>query len=499
MIEPDKRKAIFLLHNEGVSIRQISKMLHVDRNTIREVIRHQGETPDALRKDRIKLDPELITRLYTECEGYVQRIHEKLEEEHEIRIGYSTLTRKIREFELGKQKNERCDRHPDEPGAEMQHDTTDYKVKIGDKQVKVVASLMYMRYSKIKYLKFYPFFNRFKMKCFLHEGLTFWQYSAPVCIIDNTNLARLRGTGKNAVICPEMEQFARQYAFKFVCHEKGHANRKAGNERSFFTVETNFLPGRSFQTLEDLNAQAFEWATVRMNKRPVAKTNLIPGQLFEYEKAFLIKLPSYIPAPYLVHERQTDQYGYMGFDGNYYWIPGKKRYDVRVIEYANSIKIYQHRELLIEYNLPPYGTKNKLIAPPGEPGPKYQPKHRKRPTMVEEKNMRAVSETVDIWMNFALEHRSGKQKHHFIRQLFGLYQKLSKELFEMTIRRAHTYRIKDIDTIERIAVLQMKEYQYQMPSAFIDDKIQNRQSFIEGCYTDEVDLSVYKMNEEEDE
>ena len=40
---------------------------------------------------------------------------------------------------------------------------------------------------------------------------------------------------------------------------------KAGEERSFWTVETNFLPGRAFQSLEDLNAQALAWATVRLD------------------------------------------------------------------------------------------------------------------------------------------------------------------------------------------------------------------------------------------
>ncbi|MDI6773765.1 MAG: helix-turn-helix domain-containing protein, partial [bacterium] len=114
------------------------------------------------------------------------------------------------------------------------------------------------------------------MKCFLHEALTCWGYTAPVCVIDNTNLARLRGTGKNALIVPEMEQFGRAYGFKFICHEVGHANRKAGNERCFYTVETNFLPGRSFESLEDLNKQGFEWTTVRMANRAVSKTGLIP-------------------------------------------------------------------------------------------------------------------------------------------------------------------------------------------------------------------------------
>jgi hypothetical protein len=97
----------------------------------------------------------------------------------------------------------------------MQHDTTLYQVKLAGQGTKVVASVLYLRYSKRRYLKFYRSFNRFQMKCFLHEALTFWGYSAEVCIIDNTNLARLRGTGKNAVIVAEMESFAKRYAFRF--------------------------------------------------------------------------------------------------------------------------------------------------------------------------------------------------------------------------------------------------------------------------------------------
>jgi hypothetical protein len=64
------------------------------------------------------------------------------------------------------------------------------------------------------------------MTCFLHEALMFWCYAAWQCIIDNTNLARLRGAGSRAVICPEMEAFSRRYGFRFICHAIDHPNRK---------------------------------------------------------------------------------------------------------------------------------------------------------------------------------------------------------------------------------------------------------------------------------
>jgi len=377
MISPDKRAAIYLLYKEGMGVREIARSLRVNRGSVSDIIKQKGVMAESARSDKIQLDAQLLIKLYNDCDGWVQRIHEKLTEEQGITIGYSTLTGKIRELGLGKSKNQRCARVPDKAGEEMQHDTSPYKVKLGEKRVLVQASLLYFRYAKVRYLKFYPSFNRFKMKCFLHETLSFWGYAADVCIIDNTNLARLRGTGQNAVIVPEMQQFAKQYGFEFVCHEVMHSNRKAGNERGFFTVVTNFFAGRKFENMADLNAQAFEWATVRSANRPTGKTRLIPASAFEYEKAYLKKLPAYVEPPYLVYQRRTDQYGYAAFDGNFYWIPGTGRHNVKVLRYDDHLRIYHQRKLLGHYQLPAYGVKNEQISPIGQPKPPHKPKYRK--------------------------------------------------------------------------------------------------------------------------
>jgi hypothetical protein len=218
------------------------------------------------------------------------------------------------------------------------------------------------------------------MKCFFHQALTFWGYTAGTAIIDNTNLARLRGIGKNAVIVAEMERFAAEYGFVFVCHERGHSDRKAGEERSFFTVETNFFPGRTFESMEDLNHQAFEWATVRMAHRAVGKARLIPLKAFEHEQQYLIKISPYVPPPYLTHHRSIDQYGYAAVNGNYYWVPWEWRGDVPLLEYSDCLKIFHNRKLLVEYALPPDGVRNKILSPPGQPQSHYRPTHRMKPT-----------------------------------------------------------------------------------------------------------------------
>jgi len=137
MIDPDMRNAIFQLHQEGMSLREISRRLHVSRNAVRTIVRQQGKITRKKRKDKIQIDPELLQRLYHECDGWIQRIHEKLVEEEQIEVGYSTLTRMLGKLGLGRDRPARCDRVPDEPGAEMQHDTTIYQVKLAGERTRV--------------------------------------------------------------------------------------------------------------------------------------------------------------------------------------------------------------------------------------------------------------------------------------------------------------------------------------------------------------------------
>ena len=74
MIEADKRKAMFLLHQEGMSINQIAGRFHVSPNTVRVIIRQQGEMPVPAGRSKIKIDTELLRRLYQDCDGWIQRV-----------------------------------------------------------------------------------------------------------------------------------------------------------------------------------------------------------------------------------------------------------------------------------------------------------------------------------------------------------------------------------------------------------------------------------------
>ncbi len=490
MIATDKRKAIGLLHQEGMSFREIARRLGVSRNAVRTIVQQAGATPHTVRADKQQIDPELLRRLYTQCEGWIQRVHEKLVEEEGIAVKYSTLTRRLRELGISTPTQARCQKVPDEPGAEMQHDTSSHWVRLGEHRVRVIASLLYLRYCKRRYLRFYRAFNRFRMKCFLHEALTFWGYAARRCVIDNTNLARLRGSGADAVIVPEMAAFAQQHGFGFFCHEIKHANRKAGEERSFRTVNTNFLPGRTFVDLADLNRQAFEWSTVRLENRPQGKAGLIPAQAFEYEAGFLVRLPPHLPAPYQIHDRGIDRYGYLAFDGNYYWVPGGARGDVQVLEYSDRLKIYQARQCVAEYALPALDVKNQRFSPEGLPAPPHQPNNRKHASQEEEKRLRDLSPAVAAYLDGALQ-TPGLQRHQWIRRLYALSRKMTPALLTQTLERAARYQITCLATIERMAVLCLGQGPGYLPFAEVQADYQERPAYQEGALTEKPDLSLY--------
>jgi transposase len=108
----------------------------------------------------------------------------------------------------------------------------------------------------MRFVQLYPRFTRFVCKVFLADALEYFAGACGTCMIDNTHVVVLRGTGKDMVPVPEMAAFAERYGFAWKAHEKGDANRSAHVERGFDHVERNFLAGRTFETWNEANREA---------------------------------------------------------------------------------------------------------------------------------------------------------------------------------------------------------------------------------------------------
>jgi transposase len=493
MLEVDKQQAVLTLYQQGHGKKRIARILQIDPKTVRAVIAagHVREQA-ASRRDKITVDLQLLQQVYQRCEGYIQRVHEVLQEEEGARIGYSTLSRLLREHGISTPAKERSCHIEDIPGEEMQHDTSSFTVTLNGKKQTVICSGLYLRYSKMRYIKFYRRFNRFDMKCFLHEALTFWGYCARTCIIDNTSLAVWYGSGSRAVFSPEMVAFAKNYGFTWYAHEISHANRKAGKERNFNTVNTNFVPGRSFTSLDDINRQAFAWATQRYAQRPQSKTGLIPARLFENEQPHLVTLPPFIQPPYQAHHRIIDTYGYVAFKANFYWVPKTHTRKVTVLHYPDHIRISNGKHMPVRYQLPDDQVRLKSFSPPDMPHRRGQPNNLKKGCKQEERFLREMHETVNRYIDFIQSKESTVTlRPRFIRTLYLLAKKTVPALFVKICGRALAYRVCDITIITNIAAQLLTETNQSSPSLSNEEnEFIHRQSYREGRFVQENPLTA---------
>jgi hypothetical protein len=83
------------------------------------------------------------------------------------------------------------------------------------------------------------------------------------------------------------------------------------------------------------------------------------------------------------------------------------------------------------------------------------------------------------------------------RQLYSLHKKTALPLFVKAIKRALKYRVNNVNTIENIVRLLMKDTIYELPLPEVNHDFTNRPAYLEGRFTDEVDLSVYGKDDKE--
>jgi hypothetical protein len=234
-----------------------------------------------------------------------------------------------------------------------------------------------------------------------------------------------------------------------------------------------------------------------MERRSQTRARIVPAKAFLKEKAHLAEVPPDLPAPYRAWERTIDQYGYVAFERNYYWVPGEGRGEAKVLEYADRLDIYRGRELLCPYPLPADGVRDQRFSPEGTTAPRHGPRNCKRPTAEEETRLRSLAPVVGAYLDRMLAPR-GIQRHQYVRRLFALSRRMSTGLFVRSIERAHRYGVRDLEALERIAHLQMTADEVPVLPVEFDESYRDREAYREGELADRPDLSIYDDRDQEE-
>jgi hypothetical protein len=340
LLDEVTRSAILRLREAGHGTRSIANALGISRDAVRDVVKSgTAEVPRLVRTELADGHREQILELFATCKGNLVRVHEELVAGG-ASLSYQALTAFCRRHEIGRPAKPPVGHREFMPGDEMQQDTSPHQIKIKRKLTDVQTASLVLPYSRVFFFQHYLRFTRFECKVFTHDALTWLKATGRTCMIDNTHVVVLRGTGKNMVPVPEMASFAERYGFQWVAHEIGDSDRKPHVEKRFHFIENNFHAGREWDSLEQSNVDAIAWCE-KVAAAHNSKLHASPRELFALELTKMEPLPIFMPEPYQLHHRIVDVEGYVSVHGVRYSAPYKligKRLEAR--ETKDKIEVF---------------------------------------------------------------------------------------------------------------------------------------------------------------
>jgi transposase len=456
----EKRIAILEMHKHGVSVRAIAEALDASRVTVRDVIASGNpERATMKRQSQLAEHLERVRELHVACKGNLVRVHEELEAAG-IVVGYTTVTEFCREQKIGVVEKVPAGKYHFDPGVEMQHDTSPHRVEIGGVERLIQVASVVLPHSRMIYAQAYPAFTRFHCKTFLTDAIRFFGGATATCMVDNTHVVVAFGTGKNAVIAPEMVAFGERFDMTFVAHVLGDPNRNAHVERQFWTVETNFEVGRVFADLADYNAQLLAWCE-KKNAAYNTKLHAAPTTLFAAELPYLKPLPRWIPEVVNVEERRVDVARYVSLHTNRYSAPAALiGLNVEVHETIRQVRLFHRHKLVAEHPaFEPGGSKTSTL-----------PEHRREagasrapaPTSPEEVTLVAAGPEF-IAMIALLRTKYHGQAQRAVRRLHTLFLDYPTPVLRAVLADAVQHRAYDLGQIDRLVLQRVGADVFRFP------------------------------------
>jgi len=283
------------------------------------------------------------------------------------------------------------------------------------------------------------------------------------CLIDNTHVVVLKGTGADMIPVPEMAAFAERFGFTFVAHAVGDANRSGRVERMFRFIERGFLPGRRFPDWADANRQARAWCD-QVNARPKPHLRATARELFAVEHPALRRLPRWIPEPYLLHQRLVDVEGYVRLNTNHYSVPTAfigRRLEVR--ETPDRVVIYEGPREVATHEREAEPRHRYLFRPEHRP-PRGQGWRHEREPFPEEKDLLRLLPEIEAYLS-GLKRRGKLQTTLALRQLVRMVREYPREPLLAAIETAAHYGLYDLARLERMVLRGIATTYFQLPLA----------------------------------
>lgn len=294
MISVEQFMDIKQLRAEGQSIRRIARTTGYSRNTIRKVLRGEHSLKyDATGRSRL-LEPyqDYVEQRYRDCQLSAVRLLQEIRP-----MGYEgsvqTLRRFLRPLRQGRRHQQRLTvRFETPPGKQAQADwgyCGRFSTPAG-KAVSLYVFSMVLSYSRMLYVQFTTSMKLPALVECHHRAFDYFGGRTEMILYDNMKQVKLSRQRWNE----QFLDFAHYYGFVPKTHQPYRPRTKGKVERSMDYIKDNFLNGRSFEGLDDLNARVRHWLDHTANVRVHGTTGKRPLDLFAQEVLIsLTEVPVY--------------------------------------------------------------------------------------------------------------------------------------------------------------------------------------------------------------
>ncbi len=283
MLGVDQLMDIHELRREGQSIRAIARLTGLSRNTVRRVLRGDHDLKRRAAARAGKLDPfkDYLRRRRRDLPLSAVRLLEEIRP-----MGYTgslpTLRRFLATLEQQATRQRRLTvRFETPPGQQAQADWA-YAGKLADAAGHprpVYAFTFVLCYSRTLFVRFTTSMNLAALIDCHQQAFAYLGGWPRTILYDNRKQVRL-GPGRwNEAFL----DFARHYGFTPKTHRAYRPRTKGKVERMVDYVKDNFLLGRTFADLEDLNGQGRAWLEQTANVRTHGTTRQRPVDLWPQE------------------------------------------------------------------------------------------------------------------------------------------------------------------------------------------------------------------------
>ena len=323
MITPEIRVAMRrLVLREGWKIETAARRFGVHHSVVRRAIRDPEGAAEVSAPTPSALDPfkeHIVRRLTEHPDLTAVRLFMELQAAG-FKGGIAQLRRYVAKVRAPRARKAYL-RIETEPGEQAQVDWGSFgHWRVGNTQRPLSAFAMVMRWSRAIYI---DFSLDMRMDTFLRmhqRALAFFGGVPRRIVYDNLKSVVLH-VGSTVQFNPAFLGFAGHYLFEPVAAPVRYPEFKGGVEAAIKYIRHSFFYGRTFSSLADLRAQAFDWAKHTANARIHATTRERPAERLIVERPRLRALPEHAFDTDLVLPMVVSKEARVHLDTNTYSVP----------------------------------------------------------------------------------------------------------------------------------------------------------------------------------